>query len=142
VEAETQPILTVKRNVTIKAVVTPGFKKYLTYEINQGIEACNVRINQIQELLKRDLGNKDYEAKLSSEKSELVATVEDMRGKLEKVKTLELNSYFLQGMIEGHATIKIGDPIYQKVGGTEVIVKDGIVQDIVVSDKFGFASGL
>ena len=50
--------------------------------------------------------------------------------KIEEAKKLIIGSEFVQGPLEGPVTVAIGDNLYKKVGGAEIIVKDGIIQEI------------
>ena len=50
--------------------------------------------------------------------------------KIEEAKKLQLGTEFVQGPLEGPVNLHVGDNLYKKVGGAEIIVKDGIIQEI------------
>ena len=41
-----------------------------------------------------------------------------------------MNSIYSQGPIDGMVTVSAGDNLYEKLGGVEIVVKDGVVQEI------------
>jgi len=54
---------------------------------------------------------------------------------------LQMGSYFMQGTVDGFVSVNVGDNLYEKLGGMEIFIEDGIVQDIVpVSDASGAGS--
>ncbi len=46
------------------------------------------------------------------------------------IKELQPGSLFTQGIIEGFASVKEGDNLYEKLGAMEIIVQDGVIQTI------------
>jgi len=135
-KSETQAIdsLTLKRQVTVKAVVTEQFKKFLVLELNQAIQGAKNRLSEV-DALKQTYSGDDL-TQLESEKQKLIYTIQDLDKRIHQAKALKLNSLFLQGVIDGLAVIKKGDNLYQKLGSVEILLKDGIVQDISLLDHF------
>ena len=58
------------------------------------------------------------------------AAKSDLMMKIEEAKRLQIGTEFVQGPLEGPVHVSIGDNLYKKVGGAEIIVKDGIIQEI------------
>lgn len=134
--------VTLKRTVTIKAVVTEDFKKYLAYELQQSTNTANERMAKIEaeakqmiEALKTQKGAEQRIAQVQqryqNEQRQYQNSVGELKRRMEQVKALQLGSYFTQGTVDGWVNIKIGDNLYQKLGGMELIIKDGIVQNIL-----------
>ena len=46
------------------------------------------------------------------------------------IKGLELNTEFVQGVVDNFVEIKVGDNLYEKLSNTEVLIKDGVVVEI------------
>ncbi|MFA6988665.1 MAG: YlqD family protein [Candidatus Gastranaerophilaceae bacterium] len=136
----------VKRPVTIKTIVTPKFKEdasnELTKEIhlldNQmlqlelqnkqimdqtgalGIQIGHDNAKQIQEAL-NDISQKLQQ--MSSLKQELIS-------QRDTIKDIALNNVIVTGSLENYVEIKIGENIYDVFKKAEIIIKDGVIEDI------------
>ena len=132
--------VTLKRTVTIKAIVTEDFKKYLTYELETSIKDLQRKITDV-EIQAKDLISsleksgaadqvKMINQQLQIEKQQQENTIIDLQKRILDAKNLQLDTEFIQGTIDGFTTVKTGDNLYQKLGALEIIVKDGVVQDI------------
>ncbi len=129
-----------KRVVMVKAIVTEAFKDNLVKELERAVRNLDVQISQMETQSKtymEDLRKKNMMSQLSAFKHQLeeerarqAAAKSDLMLKIEEAKKLTLNSEFVQGPLEGPVTVKIGDNLYKKVGAAEIIVKDGIIQEI------------
>ena len=47
------------------------------------------------------------------------------------INSLELKSLYSQGPVEGFVTVNVGDNLYEKLGGIELVVEDGVVKKIM-----------
>ena len=75
----------------------------------------------------------DYISQLNKEKQEAQQYVSAEADQRKFITDLELKSLYSQGPVEGFVTVQVGDNIYEKLGGVEVIVEDGIVKKISTS---------
>jgi hypothetical protein len=136
----TKKSVTLKRTVTIKAIVTEDFKKYLVFELQNAIKNLDQKMSLVDtqgkkliETLK-DKGAQDQinsiNQQINLEKQQKDAAVTDLNKRIEDAKNLALNSEFIQGTVDGFVTVGEGDNLYQKLGALEIIIKDGIIQDI------------
>jgi len=129
-----------KRVVMIKAIVTEAFKDNLIKELDRAIKNIDMQMTQVEmqgknfmeDLKKKGLMQKAVSLKgqMDEEKSRQQAAKADLLQKIEEAKKLTLNSEFVQGPLEGPVSVSVGDNLYKKVGGAEIIVKDGVVQEI------------
>ena len=129
-----------KRVVMVKAIVTEAFKKNLTKELERAIGNLENQASQIttrgksylDELKKKGLMQKAaaFKHQVEEERNKQAAAKSDLMMKIEEAKKLELGSEFVQGPLEGPVDVAVGDNLYKKVGGAEIIVKDGIIQEI------------
>ena len=132
--------LELKRVVMVKAIVTESFKDNLVKELERAINNLEGQSTQMEEkskdymenLRKKGLINQlnAFKRQMMEEKERQAAARSDLRMKIEEAKTLTLGSEFVQGPLEGPVSVKIGDNLYKKVGAAEMIVKDGIIQEI------------
>ncbi len=129
-----------KRVVMVKAIVTEAFKDNLIKELDRAVKNLDMQEAQItsqskaylEDLKKKGLMQKavSFKNQLDEEKSRQAAAKSDLMMKIEEAKRLVINSEFVQGPLEGPVNVTIGDNLYKKVGGGEIIVKDGIIQEI------------
>jgi hypothetical protein len=132
--------LNIKRTVAIKAIVTEEFKKYLIFESNNAIFNCERDLKQIEmestqylEALKKESRTKEIaevKVQVDVDKEKINRMILELKRRIKIIKDLELNSFYSQGTIESFTNLKIGDNLYEKLGGIEIIVKDGLVQAI------------
>lgn len=132
--------VTLKRTVTIKAIVTEDFKKYLTYELETSIKDLQKKMSDVEKQAKDLISSleqtgasdqvKMINQQLQIEQQQQANTINDLQKRIVDAKNLQLNSEFIQGTIDGFTTVKVGDNLYQKLGALEIIVKDGVVQEI------------
>ena len=133
--------VTLKRSVTIKAIVTDKFKQYLMYELQTSIDQATKQLEQLEkEAEKIEAESKSKTPKinveasyrqLETERTKIVSTIEDIKKRIEHTKTLKNDDEYIQGVVDGFVNINQGDNLYEKLGGMEIIVKDGVVDQIV-----------
>jgi hypothetical protein len=129
-----------KRVVMVKAVVTQAFKDNLMKELDRAIKNLDTQGQQMDFQAKtymEDLKKKGmisqmtaFKHQLEEEKGRQAAAKADLQSKIEEAKKLVLNTEFIQGPLEGPVTVKMGDNLYKKIGAAEILVKDGVVQEI------------
>jgi hypothetical protein len=129
-----------KRVVMVKAVVTEAFKDNLMKELERAVKNLDTQAQQMDFQAKSymdDLKKKGmisqmtaFKHQLDEEKGRQAAAKADLQAKIEEAKKLVLNTEFIQGPLEGPITVKSGDNLYKKIGAAEILVKDGVVQEI------------
>ena len=131
--------LTVKRKVSIKSIVTSDFKKRMVYDLNQAITGIQSNMGKLDETMMGGHVSEDYTKQLERKKQQHELTIEDIKLKIEKIKKLELDSLFTQGLIDGFVTIQKGDDLFEELGTMDILLKDGIVQDIAIKKDLQLA---
>jgi len=154
--------ITLKAIAMVKAIVTPSFKDNLVREVSSAAEAQKQRIldlaagddardravleQRLAALLSAgpDLEREQHDliARLAGrvprqameEIAPRLASLVDLDRKRTQAQTLEIGSLFVQGPLEHFVTVGPGDNLYQAVGGSELIVRDGIIQSIANTD--------
>jgi len=132
--------LELKRIVMVKAVVTEAFKDNLIKELERAIKNMDLQAQQIENQSKtylEDLKKKGmmqqmttFRNQLNDERARMTASKNDLMMKIEEAKKLVLGTEFIQGPLEGPVNVKAGDNLYRKVGAAEILVKDGVIQEI------------
>jgi len=129
-----------KRVVMVKAIVTEAFKENLIKELDRAVKNMEAQASQmelqsknyLEDLKKKGLMQKAaaFKHQLDDERARQAAAKTDLTLKIEEAKRLEIGTEFVQGPLEGPVKVGVGDNLYKKVGGAEIIVKDGIIQEI------------
>ncbi|MDD4178564.1 MAG: YlqD family protein [Candidatus Margulisbacteria bacterium] len=129
-----------KRIVMVKAIVTEEFKGNLVKELEKAIGNIEGQLGQmemqskgyLEDLKKKGLMQKAaaFKHQYDEEKGRQSAAKADLMMKIEEAKRLQVGSEFVQGPLEGPVNVAVGDNLYKKVGGAEIIVKDGVIQEI------------
>lgn len=128
--AEKRPQITIKRKVAVKAIVTDQFKDFLRLELKETIRLTNQRLNEIEQHMKQGEKVSSLIPQLLNERQQLQYTLDQEANQLAIINNLQNDSFFSQGNIEGFVTVSEGDNLYEKIGGMEVVVKDGVIQKI------------
>ena len=129
-----------KRVVMVKAIVTEAFKANLVKELERAVGNIDAQSSQmenqskayLEDLKKKGLMQKAaaFKHQFDEERNRQSAAKADLLMKIEEAKRLQVGSEFVQGPLEGPVHVAIGDNLYKKVGGAEIIVKDGVIQEI------------
>ena len=139
-EKEKSKAIELKRVVMVKAIVTEAFKQNLVRELERAIGNLDNQTSQLEARTKAYLENLKkkglmqkaaaFKHQIEDEKNRQAAAKSDLTMKTEEAKKLQVGTEFVQGPLEGPVTVSLGDNLYRKVGGAEVIVKDGVIQEI------------
>jgi hypothetical protein len=135
------------RQVAIRTIVTENFKTQVSEEIARNLQQIETETQQMEFRVKRaiaDLEKKagtaasaddraqigNLRAQLEAEKIRLNQLKEDMQGQSKALVELPIGSVVTQFTLESPVEIKVGENIFQKLESGEILVKDGIVQEI------------
>ena len=129
--------ITIARPVVIKAIVTESFQRLYTQELQTAIARGDELITQIDTQIRRTELERQItpqaraiRQQLELERARQEATRAELQARLREVEALELNSEFPQGTVESFTEVNIGDNLFQKLGRTELVVKDGIIIEV------------
>ena len=129
-----------KRVVMVKAIVTEAFKQNLVKELDRAAKNIDNQVSQMDLQSRNYMENlrkkgevkqlNAFKSQLQQERAKQTAAKSDLLMKIEQAKKLAVGSEFVQGPLEGPVDVKVGDNLYKKVGGAEILVKDGVIQEI------------
>ena len=141
-----QTSLTIKRPITVRAVVTPTWKEEAEREISNGIATADQQLAQLEQEgqqvvdeVRRQSANpldprvQDQVAQIQQQVAAKRAEIEEQkRGLLQQqaqVRELELEQIVEQGQVESTCELAVGDNLVQKMQ-VSIVVRDGVVQAI------------
>ena len=138
--------LTIKRPITVRAVVTPTWKEEAERELSSGIATADQQLAQLEQegqdvvdQVRRQSANpldprvQDQVAQLQQQVAAKRAELEEQKRNLlqqqAQVRELEMDQIVDQGQRESSCELKVGDNLVQKMQ-VAIVVKDGVVQSI------------
>ena len=67
---------------------------------------------------------------IEAERQRHDALKQDIQRQLQEVGKLEIGSEYPRGTVEGVVELKQGDDLVQKLSGSQIVVKDGVIVEI------------
>jgi vacuolar-type H+-ATPase subunit I/STV1 len=137
---------TLKRPVTIKAVVTPRWKEEAQQQLQAQINELDGQLQQLETQGQRAIAEiqkqsiqppgpqvvqqiENIQMQVNQRKSELLDQKNQILQQLQQVQFLEMNQEVNQGQIDGLFSLKKGDNLINKLQ-VEILLRDGIVEEI------------
>ena len=144
-------LLTIKRPITVRAVVTPTWKEEAEREISNGIAAADQQLAQLEqegqqvvEQVRRQSANPldprvqeqvaNIQQQVAGKRNELEEQKRNLLQQQAQVRELEMDAIVEQGQLESSCELKVGDNLVRKMQ-VSIVVKDGVVQSMEEVDK-------
>ena len=138
--------LSIKRSITVRAVVTPLWKEDAERELSNAISSTDQQLAQLEQegqQVVNDLRNQSanpLDPRVQDQVSQVQQQVAAKRAELEEqkrnllqqqsqVRELEMEQIVEQGQIESFCDLKVGDSLVNKMQ-VAVLVRDGVVEAI------------
>jgi ABC-type microcin C transport system permease subunit YejB len=140
-----EPRIAVKRQVTVKSIITPRFRDESKQGMTQELQALDQQaqqlegqyqnaLQQLQALAQQDQPVQNHIEQLNHEVQEkrhqLAALKADLTNKLAGLDKMADGDFITTGMLENYVELAVGDNIFQRVRQAEIIIEDGIIQSI------------
>ena len=133
--------ISLRRQVTIVAIVTEQFRQQASSELQAALQQLDMETQQLEVQGKRAISDfekrgasqpelEGIKAQIEEQRQRIRAQKADLLGKLDMITKMEIGSEFIQGTVDNFVDVKVGDHIYAKLANPQIIVKDGIVQEI------------
>ncbi len=129
--------ITLLRPVVVKAIVTESFKELYVRELEEALRRVEDLLGQVETQIRRmelerqiTPQTRAVRQQLEVERQRHEALRAELRERLREAQSLELNTEFPQLTVDAHVEVQVGDNLFQKLGRTEIVVKDGIVLEI------------
>ena len=143
--------LTIKRPITVRAVVTPTWKEEAEREISNGIAAADQQLAQLEQegqqvvdQVRRQSANPldprvqeqvaNIQQQVAAKRAELEEQKRNLLQQQAQVRELEMDQIVEQGQLESSCELKVGDSLVQKMQ-VSIVVKDGVVQSMEEADE-------
>ncbi|HEY9677881.1 MAG TPA: YlqD family protein [Drouetiella sp.] len=137
------------RQIAVRAIVTENFKNQVGQEISRNLQQIDAELQQLEfkgkraiaDIEKRTAGVVTADARVQmetirqqveAEKMRLLQLKEEMQGQFQALTELPLGSVVTQFTVENPVEVRVGENIFQRLEGGEILVKDGVIQEIRV----------
>lgn len=126
--------LQILRPLTIKAKVTDGLKARLGAELQNGIQALDEELAQLESQVKRAQLTASISPQQQMQLRQLVEQERAVRAdkkaqiqeEMARIQSLPIGSEIVQGTVQATATLDVGDDL-DALMATEIVVEDGKV---------------
>lgn len=131
--------ITVKRSIGVRVIVSDEFKAELKNELQEAATETQRRIDQMEmhsrrllaELQRTDLSQAmQARRQIEAERQRHDALKQDIQRQLQEVDKLEIGSEYPRGTVEGVVELNQGDDLVQKLSGSQIVVKDGVIVEL------------
>ena len=138
--------LTIKRTITVRAVVTPRWKEDAERELSNAIANVDAQLSQLEQEgqqlvdeIRRQSANPldprvqeqvaSLQQQVASKRAELEDQKRQMLEQQRQVRELEMEQIVEQGQIESICDVQVGDNLVEKLQAA-VLVRDGVIEAI------------
>ncbi len=139
-------LLSIKRSITVRAVVTPTWKEDAERELSNAISTTDQQLAQLEQegqqvisAVRNQSANpldpvvqeevSKVQQQVASKRSELEEQKRNLLQQQVQVRGLEMEEIVEQGQIESFCELKVGDNLVSKMQ-VAVLVRDGVVEAI------------
>jgi len=138
--------LTIKRSITVRAVVTPRWKDDAEREISAALAGSDGQLAQLEQEgqqlvdeIRRQSANPLYprvqeqvnsvQQQVAAKRAELEEQKRQLLEQQRQVRDLEMEQIVEQGQIESFTEVRVGDNLVEKLQAM-VLVRDGVIEAI------------
>ena len=138
--------LTIKRTITVRAVVTPRWKEDAERELSNAIANVDTQLSQLEQEgqqlvdeIRRQSANPldprvqeqvaSVQQQVAAKRAELEEQKRQMLEQQRQVRELEMEQIVEQGQIESVCDVQVGDNLVEKLQAA-VLVRDGVIEAI------------
>lgn len=138
--------LTIKRSITIRAVVTSSWKEEAERELSNGIATTDQQLAQLEQEgqqvvdeVRRQSANPldprvqdqvaQVQQQVAAKRSELEEQKRNLLQQQAQVRELEMDQIVEQGQLDSFCDVKVGDNLVSKMQ-VSVVVRDGVIESI------------
>ena len=138
--------LSVKRSITVRAVVTPRWKEDAEREISVAIANSDAQLGQLEqegqqlvEAIRSQSANPldprvqeqvaSVQEQVAAKRAELEEQKRQLLEQQRQVRDLEMEQIVEQGQLDSFTDVKVGDNLVEKLQ-VAVVVRDGVIEAI------------
>jgi hypothetical protein len=127
----------VKRPVIVTAIVTEGLKQEYLREINESRRRVSESQKELESQSRRYMLQipsaemaSAFRRQVEEESRKHEAAKQELNDRQQEVERLQIGDQVTYMQLEGYVDLNEGDNLQDKLGRAEIVIKDGIVQEI------------
>ena len=138
--------LTIKRTITVRAVVTPRWKEDAERELSNALSGSDTQLAQLEqegqqlidEIRRQSINPLDprvqeqvgsVQQQVAAKRAELEEQKRQILEQQRQVRELEMEQIVEQGQLESFCEVQVGDNLVEKLQAA-VLVRDGVIEAI------------
>ncbi|CAK6697463.1 YlqD family protein [Synechococcus sp. CCY9201] len=140
------PSLSIKRTITVRAVVTPRWKEDAERELSNAVQMSDQQLAQLEqegqqlidEIRRQSLNPLDprvqeqvgsVQQQVGQKRAELEEQKRQILEQQRQVRDLEMEQIVEQGQLESFCDVQVGDNLVERLQAS-VLVRDGVIEAI------------
>ena len=140
------PSLSIKRTITVRAVVTPRWKEDAERELSNAVQMSDQQLAQLEqegqqlidEIRRQSLNPLDprvqeqvgsVQQQVGQKRAELEEQKRQVLEQQRQVRELEMEQIVEQGQLESFCDVQVGDNLVERLQAS-VLVRDGVIEAI------------
>ena len=141
-----QETVSIKRTISIKAIVTPKWKEDAEIELSKAISSADQQLSQLEQEGQQVVNNirsqsvnpldprvqeqvAQIQQQVAAKRSEIEEQKRNLLQQQNQVRELKNDDIVEQGQVDSFCDVSVGDNLINKMQ-VSIIVKDGIIQSI------------
>ena len=143
---ETKHSISIKRSITIKAVVTPTWKDDAEKELSKAISNIDQQLTQLEQEGQQIVNNirsqsvnpldprvqeqvRQVQQQVAAKRNEIEEQKRNLLQQQSQVRELKMDEIVDQGQVDSFCDVTVGDNLIEKMQ-VSITVKDGVIQSI------------
>jgi F0F1-type ATP synthase membrane subunit b/b' len=132
-------MLTIRQPVAVRLILTEQTKQQILQESREQIDRLNYELEQIEEQGKEAMEQamsqggdvaQQLRDQIEQEQAERIQQRDELIEQIQQVQQLEIGSEVQNMTVETTVDVNVGDDWNNILQGSEIVVKDGVVQEI------------
>jgi DNA repair ATPase RecN len=130
------------RTITLKTLVTDAFRQkaqtemgnelHLVMQQQEQLEAqVQAQLKQLEDAKQQGMDVDAHVQELHQQYQmahlQLAEARAQLQQKIEEIDTIANGTYLTTGKLESPVQLNVGDSIYEKIGSSEILIKDGVI---------------
>lgn len=143
--SEAQKPINLKRQVTMKTIVTDSFRERASRELSNELQVIDTQMTQLEAQYQHSLQQLEQLAQqgqnvriqldqlnmeAQGKRNQLSTLKMEVSNQLANLERIENGAMIVTGVLESFVEVSLGDNIYEKMQNTEIIVENGIITAI------------
>lgn len=138
--------LSIKRSITVRAVVTPRWKEDAERELSNALATCDGQLSQLElegqqviDEIRRQSANpldprvqeqvESIQQQVAVKRAELEEQKRQLLEQQRQVREFEMEQIVDQGQLESFCDVQVGDNLVEKLQ-VAIVVRDGVIEAI------------